>query len=172
MTYLDEVTSARFSTDKDGQVVFFPYAPLGAGGGYIVPPEQQQRLRRQENASSLCWPLLIFGVLTGASRFEVGVFFWTVAVLVMLALTWHRLSVRGLRFAPDRKPITQKLGFWPKAWYGAYYGSFIIAFWGVIGVLEHPTSSASWKVSLLLAVVFGIGAAASLVMLLVRRRPA
>ena len=168
MGYFDGLTSGYFKTTREGSRLFFPWGVWGRG--YVVGSElDYERLRGQIKIFVIAGMALMLGAVA-LQRFLAGLL--VLAALYVFYLVWTRYLVHGLQQSDERLSVRESMNSQAKEqspillWV-AEIGSIVLV---AASLLIFALDPDKWLVATAGLVVFGLCAAATTFMLVLRWR--
>jgi hypothetical protein len=174
MGYFDALTSGSFKTTEDGRRLFFPWGVLGKG--YSVASEQDyRRLQKQVKGYMIVSLVLIIASGSFGGYFDDSVIPAPVAVgaLVLalyLAWIWHvlgRLTVSDESLSLKESVTSQASALGVVMLWLMEVAALAFVASGIFMLVVDPRL---WPIALSGIILFGISAAKTTYMLLLRRR--
>ena len=167
MGYFDALTSSYFKTAQDGRKHYFPWGIWGRG--YVVPTEADyNRLQRKMKTALIIWLVVI--VATASLRHYM-VALVAAALFIAFHAIWTRSLVRGLPPSDERLSWGESMGTQARAHgAGTLWALLIITLLLVAGgVFLLIVEPEAWLAALAVIVLFGVGAAVFVRMLMMQR---
>jgi len=170
MGYFEGLTSGCFKITPDGRRLFFPWGILGSGYA-IASEEGYGRLRQQVKSYLISGMVLIIGsLLFGGYALEIA----TAAFLIALYLAWMCYLLPRLKHSGEKLSLQESMTSRAHA-HGAVVLWLLeiaaLAFVGS-GIFVLIVAPGLWFIALASIVFFGLSAAMTARMLVLRRRTA